>query len=284
MKAQTLAICIPNGGCDKNCPYCISKMTGYLESNWIKMVKMLPKVKRFAEHAQITDVLITGKGEPLVNPTNKFCCRMIGEFKHWPVVLQTNGRLLQSDLMHLVRSSPLLERLAGEGLDILAISIDEPDEIEDFSILWKEAKKLHLVTRATVNLIDHVMKKPFSWYVKECQRFEVDQLSFREITIPNYGLANTPESIQAQNWIKANVDRTRAVVWKNDMAEELRVWSRLIRELPYGAQLFDFQGIAVTYFDYCIQDTHGQEDIRSLIFQEDGHLYTTWNSKASILF
>ena len=33
MKAQTLAISVPNYGCNKNCPYCVSKMTGYLKSN-----------------------------------------------------------------------------------------------------------------------------------------------------------------------------------------------------------------------------------------------------------
>ena len=59
---------------------------------------------------------------------------------------------------------------------------------------------------------------------------------------------------------------------------------RVIRKLPYGATIYDIGGIAVTWFDYCIQDAHGVDDIRSLIFQEDGHLYTAWDSPASILF
>lgn len=57
-----------------------------------------------------------------------------------------------------------------------------------------------------------------------------------------------------------------------------------IRSLPHGAQVYDLDNLSVTYFNYCVQDSNKNDDIRSLIFQEDGHLYTSWNSKASRLF
>jgi hypothetical protein len=46
----------------------------------------------------------------------------------------------------------------------------------------------------------------------------------------------------------------------------------------------DVGGIAVTFFEYCVQDSNGEDDIRSLIYNQDGHLYTTWNSPASMIF
>ena len=57
-----------------------------------------------------------------------------------------------------------------------------------------------------------------------------------------------------------------------------------LRTLPYGAKLYDIYGISVTYFDYCIQDSSNEDDLRSLIFQEDGHLNTNWNSEAGRIF
>ena len=58
----------------------------------------------------------------------------------------------------------------------------------------------------------------------------------------------------------------------------------IIRKLPFGATVFDINGVSFTYFDYCVQESSNDETIRSLIYQEDGHLYTSWNSKASIIF
>ena len=33
MRANNLTISVPYKGCDKDCPYCVSKMTGYMESD-----------------------------------------------------------------------------------------------------------------------------------------------------------------------------------------------------------------------------------------------------------
>ncbi len=64
----------------------------------------------------------------------------------------------------------------------------------------------------------------------------------------------------------------------------IRSAPRLLRRLPYGAAVYDLDGVAVSHFDYCVQDDHGPDDIRSQIFAEDGHLYMAWNSPASVLF
>ena len=58
----------------------------------------------------------------------------------------------------------------------------------------------------------------------------------------------------------------------------------LIRVLPFGAEVYDIGGIAVTWLDECVQERNNTNDIRSLIYQEDGHMYSSWDSLASILF
>ena len=82
-----------------------------------------------------------------------------------------------------------------------------------------------------------------------------------------------------------NVDKSLENDFLQKMYEQLKnsQESRVLRTLPYGATLYDYKGVSVTHFDYCIQDTHGEHDDRSIIFQEDGHLYSTWNSKAGLI-
>ena len=82
-------------------------------------------------------------------------------------------------------------------------------------------------------------------------------------------------------WIASNSNDEQ---YKKMMWEVKEIGHHVVRKLPYGAVVYDIDGIAVTGFDYCVQDQNNNEDIRSLIFMEDGHVYTSWNSKASILF
>ncbi len=72
--------------------------------------------------------------------------------------------------------------------------------------------------------------------------------------------------------------------WVKYLETVIEKRGRVLRKLPYGATLYDLDGIAVTHFDYCVQDDSGEDDVRSLIFLEDGHLYTAWNSPASRIF
>jgi hypothetical protein len=60
--------------------------------------------------------------------------------------------------------------------------------------------------------------------------------------------------------------------------------SRLIRDLATGVKVYDVGGISLAISDYCIQEQDSGSNLRSLVFQEDGHLYTSWGSRASILF
>ena len=67
MTANTLAVCVQNMGCDKQCPYCVSKMTWSPEPNAEAVADRISKVAHFATMAQVTDVIVTGKGEPCLS-------------------------------------------------------------------------------------------------------------------------------------------------------------------------------------------------------------------------
>jgi molybdenum cofactor biosynthesis enzyme MoaA len=275
MKAQNLAISIPKRHfCDKNCPYCVSKMTGYLEPNLTLFKRNLKKAKTLAKNSNITSVLITGKGEPTLEWD--LMMYVIDEFNEFPLELQTNGK-------HLKENPEKLTTLAMRGLNVLAISIDHTNGIYEYKELIKKAQELGMLVRYTFNLTYWLELLSFEKLFEMCADVGIDQLSIREVSIPTDAI-DAQRSIEAQNWIKKHVKQGEVSRIHTEMEATLVNHGRFLMPLPYGAKLYDLDGISVTWFDYCVQDSNEGDDIRSLIYQEDGHMYFTWNSKASRLF
>ena len=269
MKAQNLTISIPYKGCDKNCEYCVSKMTGYIESDIDLMRMKVDKVYNLAKAANVTSVLLTGKGEPLLN--RDILLEFVKKFQEWPVEIQTNGIWLSKNLW-------FLNNIMLVGTDIIAVSIDTMEQFWDYENLFNKIKKLGMVVRVCMNVTNLLkINRFFELFIKLTKEDLVDQLLFRNITIPN----NTSKEHSAAKWITNNVDKYNY----SDLYHQLMDSNpNEIRTLPDGTKVYDVNGVSVTFSDYCIQDRNDSEDIRSLIFMEDGHLYTSWNSKASMLF
>jgi hypothetical protein len=279
VRAQNLSICVPYRGCDKDCAYCVSKMTGYSETDRQRMRENLPKVLSVASMADVSSVLLTGKGEPCLNMQDVVW--LLDAFDHLPAELQTNGlRLLE----HFERDPACgdLERLRRHHLNVLAFSLDGFSQFQQMAKLFAHARALGLVVRVTFNLTDQIDDEVnFDGFIGACRKTGVDQFSLRQVSVPNEVALLEPKAAAAADWIRQHVDPAR---YQRLVAELLARKPRLVRKLPYGAAVYDVDGIAVSYFDYCIQDDHRSDDMRSLIFNEDGHVYTAWNSPASILF
>jgi len=284
MKAQTLAISVPNLGCNKNCPYCISKMTGYMKHNFDIMMHNLPKVKRYAELAQVSNVIFTSKGEIFNSVESSNMMHSLMEtLKDFPIEVQTNGEIFLDDVDPMYRLRGLYE----QGVNVVAISIDNVTDIKKYQKVISSMKD-ELIFRATINLTSILgsFKQPvFCELIEMLKQSGFKQVSFREITVPNFGMVDTLEANKTFEWIsKHTISDPYVNQIKAELDYVIKNYARLIRTLPYGAKLYDYEDVAITYFDYCIQDSANEDDIRSLIFQEDGHLYTSWNSKASIIF
>lgn len=284
MKAQTLSISVPNLGCGKNCPYCVSRMTGYIDHNFDLMIKNIHKVKKYADMAQVSNVLFTSKGEIFYNTkSSNMLYELVQYFKEYPIEIQTNGNfLIPNEYEHNL----VLDGLASQNVNVLAISIDNIKDIDRYEkILYKQKD---IIYRATINLTSILgSEQQLSFYnlINRLKKAGFRQVSFREITVPNFGMVDIHSALKTAEWISKNtITDSYVTKIKAELDHIIKNEARLIRKLPYGATLYDYNDIAITYFDYCIQDSSNEDDIRSLIFQEDGHLYTTWNSKASIIF
>ena len=271
MRAANLTISIPYNGCDKNCDYCVSKMTGSIETNTDLMLRNINKVKTLARAAQITNVLFTGKGEPCLNWEE--LVDYIKEFKDFPCELQTNGIILNNNIN-------LVDTLQFYGLDVVALSIDKLEQFSEYSKLFKRIQDVGMTSRVTLNITNMIPEiTTFRDVVVQCIAHGVDQLLLRNIVIPN----NVPKS-KYTKWIRDNTNPSQYDTMVDEMREELAKNGKFLRSTEFGMLIYDYMGISVTTSDYCIQDNSKNIDIRSLIYLDDGHLYTSWNSKASRLF
>lgn len=273
MKANNLTISIPNKGCNKKCPYCISDMTPSVDSNPEIFLKRLLKAKKLAEHANVSSVLVTGKGEPTLNLDMVSTVGAV--FNEFPLEIQTNG------VLFLQPSDSTLVKLSNYGFDVISLSFDNWFQFKDHSSTFKKIKELGMTSRVTFNVTDFLPEDfELDSFFYLCREHSVDQFSLRNITYPSASKDN-----QTLEWIKENT--------QNHMYEKLlgdfnssffATKAILIGSTSFGGKIYDVQGVSFTYFDSCIQENHNEEDIRSLIYQEDGHMYTTWNSKASRVF
>jgi MoaA/NifB/PqqE/SkfB family radical SAM enzyme len=271
LKAENLTISVPNFGCDKNCPYCVSRMTGYVENDYPRMLRNFTKVIHVARAAEVTSVLFTGKGEPML--AYRELIELAGRFNFWPLELQTNGIRLDSG------DDSLLTGLYDAGLDVIAVSIDHSDELETYRGLFERIGKAGLTSRITVNVTDLLGEVTFESLLSYCRENAVSQLTLRRIVTPE-----NPKDEKTAGWIAENVDDNDYRSLMEQARLHVTRYGKLIRTLNHGVEVYDCDGVSFSYSDYCIQERNLGNNIRSLIFLEDGHLYTSWNSRASILF
>jgi len=281
MKAQNLTISIPpkeDGKiCDKNCEYCISRMTGYIPHDYDMVLRNIEKVKTIAKGTDVSAVLLTGKGEPLLNFSA--VTEISSHFRVFPLEIQTNGLWLSKNLM-------AIGQLKACGMDVISVSIDSIAQLYNFEALelFKTIREYGLTVRVCLNLTDKIDRaEDFKAVFDIIKSMDIDQLVVRNIMVPNV-CTNTIGAKEAARWISRNTNPARYEWWYKEFMKMVSENKDLIRVLPHGAKVYDLDGIGVSFSDYCIQEANNTEDIRSLIFLEDGHLYTAWDKMSSRLF
>lgn len=276
VKANSLSISIPSLKgeqffCNKDCPYCISKMTGMNPVSIDRFVNNFDKAKHLAEMAMVSSVIITGKTEPLTNMSMvKVACEAFSEF---PIEIQTNGILLSEKVIHA---------LDDLRVDTVAISVDSIEQIHSLKKAISVIRELGMTVRFTINLTNDTINSYEGDLTERVKKFiglsksyGVEQVSFRNITVP-LSPVGTTESLATKKWIEDNVSAELSNEFVNAYTNLLKEKGVKVAELAFGAVIYMYEGISCTYFDYCIQDENNGENIRSLIYYEDGHMSTTW--------
>ena len=275
MQANNITVSIPNKGCAKDCPYCISKMTGYIKTHEELFYHNLPMARRTAKRCGATHMLITSKGEPLQNiPAIKRTCEI---FEKYPIEIQTNGLLLDASMGF---------ELQHAGVNIVAVSVDHPHyfDLNCNPQMWQAIKNFNMIARATVMVFDIFEEWSLRDFINVCHANGIRQLTFRSPTVPERTVPTT-ESKKAVQYI---FDHNAPKLYKSlqqDLIDTVHAGKgNIIMQLPFGPIVYDIEGVAITSMDYCMQEQSNGLNIRSLIYMEDGHLYTCWDKKGSILW
>jgi sulfatase maturation enzyme AslB (radical SAM superfamily) len=243
-------------------------MTGFSHKNMSMFYRNLTKVKNFAEKAEVTSVSITGKGEPLQNNGSiNTVLTILSKFRDsFPIEIQTNGDNLTKEVV---------DRLYDEGIDTIAISIDSQEQMNSLISIVEYIRIKGLTVRFTINLVPDIYNRNPKDFFIFANELGVHQLSFRNITIPSNPI-DTETSRKTQEWIRENIDEEKVEEFLIAYQSYVQFWGEKVMDLPYGAVIYMINGVSTTYFDYCVQDESNGDDIRSLIYYEDGHLATTW--------
>jgi len=272
MKANNLSISIPYAECGKNCPYCISKMTGYMKADKPLFDDNLWKARVMAERMDISNIMITSKGEPF---NNEECIQLIIDeiFPGYPIEVQTNGLpLTQHVYIH-------------GGINVVAVSVDSSDYFSnnyEISKVWAEIESSNAIARATILMSNRFKGWKLHNFLTVCKENNIRQLTFRHATVPD-NCVPTKQSREAVQWIEDHYCTAHYKMIVDEIKDKVTP-KDLVLQLPFGATVYDIDGISVTFFDYCVQENSNGEDIRSLIYQEDGHMYLTWDKRGSIIW
>lgn len=236
------------------------------------MTRNLSKVKQLAKNAQVSTVILTGKGEPCLNLEKVLF--FASEFRDYIVELQTNGLFLQKQL-------EFVRWLATAGVDIISVSLDKLEP----SYLFYHIREADMTSRVTLNVTDmlhpDINFSDILHFIKNI--VQADQLLLRNVTIPN-GFDTKARYHKEAEWVLKHGGNELYKKLASQMADAISARGHFLRTTEFHSKIFDLDGISVTTSDYCIQDHNDSYDIKNLIFLDDGHVYTSWASKASRLF
>lgn len=271
MIAQTLSVVVPSLGCNKNCPYCVSKMTPLTHYNPALHDRNIEKVSLFAARSGVEAVLFTCQGEPTLNM--EFVCKTANKFRNFPLEIQTNGLRLLENPYHITNL------LLDNGFDVVAVSLDSEKQFEDYRVMLCGLAN-QITVRLTIS-VSLVLGKylNYSELFKYAKEVGAHQICVRKLTFPEDCRNDEPkkwiESMAMGDTIDEALDDLRTVL----------SWNPTIRVTSTGLRIVDVDGVAVSYQQQCIQESVEEDEaVRSLVFREDGHLYTSWSRKSSIIF
>lgn len=282
IESENLTITLPyDVKCNKKCPYCISNITPQIVSNPKNWLRNLKKARHVAENAGVGSVMITGKTEPslLINTSefNSLC----EYFVNFPLEIQINNVLAS-------QRPKIADQLYHYALNTIAVSIDALGTSVEEKILKLEpffvrCRELGMVTRVSINVTDQfTVFQDYSFiddFFDLLNKSSIDQLLFRNIVTPQNIFTDNEKIQETISWISENTRKNNYRRLENMMAEYIRDGKfPRIRRTKWGMDIYDIKGVSFGVTARCIQEESEYNKIRSLIYQADGHLYTSWNS------
>ena len=292
--------------CTAGCEACISRLTPGDDPvcGDVRLCSMrrLKVGLGFAERAQATHAILTGRADPTQENTDYLCKVIRMAREHVPLVdMHTNGYLMQPGMS----KEGLISELADAGLTMITFSLASFDDGVNRSFmhikhspadLIQDAVREELlvrcsllVTKATVPNWDAVYD-----YIIHAGDHGVDQVVVREVWIPDALAVGANSKVLAWNTAnKVNIgpiaDECLRIATDRQLSKHFRI--RRLDPLPWGAEVFaigkglfsDREHEVNVTFARCDDGSTGTV-IKSIVHDPKGRGRRSWASKGDILY
>ena len=290
MKFKMFSVIVGSPACIAACPFCGSGETPNddnmksCEINW----RNLKIAANLANRSNVDTVMLTSRGEPLLFPDQiSDYLHHLKEFNFPFIELQTNGILLQKNKE---KYDKYLKEWYEEGLTTITISVvshrkelnkknylQDKSEYIDLPELIKYLHELKFCVRLTCvcckNMMDN--SKEVAEFIKFAKDNKVEQVTLRPVN-------DEYRRESAHLWI---LDNKLTDENKNDIKNYLETNGTKLLELERIGTIYDVNGQNVLFslpLTKYTRDTN-PENLRNLIFFQDGHIRYEWEMEGGIL-
>lgn len=279
MKIQSVSISVPNIACINKCKFCVSRMRcDEYENRFADNKNEYRKRLEFCRDNGANTALFTGTSEPTQNPEfllqwSEINNSLPSPFK-WLELQCTGAGVTYKDLKFY----------KDIGITTIAISIASPDDRLNNQIIgtssknWinleelcKMIKQLGFILRLSINLNSKIWLTPYGFFELGAN-LGASQITFRK-------LYTSGKDTEQDRWIKENEYPETDLQRLHDYIKEYRP----LRMLDFGATIYDIYGISTVLDSDCMAQQLS-ENLKYLILREDCHLYSHWDTKASLIF
>ena len=295
MNIQSLSVCVPARRCINDCVFCCSKMheADYEDCftdilRYASYSEDLRKRLEYARENGCNTCMLTGNNEP---QQNREFLRVFSEINRTlkqpflNIEMQTTGAFIDEEFLDFFRQAV--------GVTTVAISvacldddahnremIRTKDEGLNLARLCAAIRRRNMNLRICLNMNDGILAHhemvPDS-VISLCSQLDADQITFRALWAPD-------DATEQGQWIADHVTKTTHDFIRM-LKQDIRSRGKYLDTLEYGADRYDYYGFSVVVDeDSMAQEKDRKNAVKYLILRPNGHLYSKWDSKASLIF
>ena len=294
MNIQSLSVCVPAKRCINDCKFCCSKMhTADYEDHFSDICEYasyaedMRKRLAYARENGCNTCMLTGNNEP---QQNKEFLRVFSEVnKTLPapflnIEMQTSGAFIDAPFLDFFKHSVGVTTIAlsvacldddGANRDM----IQTKDTTLNLKALCREIRKRNINLRICLNMNDDILVHhaftPDS-VITLCEELGADQITFRALWSPD-------TATEQGQWIAEHVT-AKTLDFIDALKNDIRAKGKYLDTLEYGADRYDYFGFSVVVDEDSMSQEQNKTAVKYLILRPNGHLYSKWDSKASLIF
>ena len=294
MHIQSLSVCVPAKKCINDCRFCCSKMhTADYEDHFTDICRYsyyaedMRKRLAYARENGCNTCMLTGNNEP---QQNREFLRVFSEVnKSLPapflnIEMQTSGAYIDAEFLDFFKNSVGVTTIAvsvacldddGKNREMLRTK----DDGLCLETLCREIKKRNINLRICLNMNDEMLVRHDyqpSHIIDLCGALGADQITFRALWAPD-------DTSEQGRWIGEHVTGI-TTGFIDALKADIKRCGQYLDTLEYGADRYDYFGFSVVLDEDSMSKEKNKTAVKYLILRPNGHLYSKWDSKASLIF